>query len=367
MPKENQDGQEKTEQPTSRRKRKSRTDGNVARSQELNSFAVIFGGLAALVVFGGWMMDRMMVLSRAIFSQLSSFDFDHSNLGGYIAQAVSWLLLTVSPVMITVVVIGLAMSFSQVGFLWTAKPLQPKFSRLNPFANGGAGFKRLANLRALVTLGINLAKILSVGFVAYVIVRKAYPEFFPLMDTTVGGMFLYLVRTILDVAIWILSLLLILALLDFAFQKWKHHQDLKMTKDEVKDERKMSEGDPKVKQKIRQTQFQIAFNTMIKELPNADVIVTNPVHVAIALKYDSEVMEAPKVIGKGLRKLAERIKAIAAEHDIPIVENPPLARALYKYCDVGDEIPGQFYQDVAEILAYIYQLRDQSTPESTTV
>ena len=137
---------------------------------------------------------------------------------------------------------------------------------------------------------------------------------------------------------------------------------MKMTKQEVKDERKMSEGDPQIKGKIRQMQFQFAFNRMIKELPNADVIVTNPTHVAIALRYDATKMNAPVVLGKGLRKLAEKIKRIAKEYNIPIVENPPLARALYKNCKIGDEIPGQFYQDVAEILAYIYQLRQGQVP-----
>lgn len=355
MPKENEDGQEKTEQPTERQRIKSREEGQVAQSRELNSFAVLLGGMAALVIFGGWMMNRLTGMVGGIFTNLESFQVNPGNLPGYIAGAAGWLLTTISPVLIVVVVVGILINLVQFEFKFTTKPLEPKLSKMNPVK----GLKRLVNQRAAVTLLTNIAKMAAIGFVAYKAIIKSFPDFPTLVDATVGQIFLYLVDTIFGMYIWILALLLVIALIDFAYQRYQHQENLKMTKDEVKDERKMQEGDPKVKAQIRKMQFQMAFNTMIKELPEADVIVTNPVHVAVALKYDPEKMDAPKVIGKGLRKLAERIKRIAAENDIPIIENPPLARALYKSCEIGEEIPGQFYQDVAEIISYIYQLRGE--------
>ncbi|MDP8206993.1 MAG: flagellar biosynthesis protein FlhB [Candidatus Electryonea clarkiae] len=359
MPKENQDGQEKSEQPTSRRKSKSRSEGQVAQSRELSSFAVLLGGISTLVIFGGWMLQRIMSMISSVYLHLSDFTVDTSNLGGYVAQATGWWLITVSPVLIVVVVVGVSIGLMQFGFLWSTKTMQFKFDKLNPFAKGMSGFKKLFDQRAAVRLLINLVKVTAIGFVSFKVVKRSFPKFMSLADSTVGAIYIFLLKTILEVAIWTLVLLLVIAIIDFIYQKWKSMQELKMTKTEVKDERKMSEGDPKVKSKIRQMQFQLAFNTMIKELPTADVVVTNPVHVAVALKYDPELMSAPKVVGKGKRILAERIKKIAREHEIPIIENPPLARSLFKACEIGEEIPGQFFQDVAEILAYIYQLREE--------
>lgn len=358
MAKENEQGQEKTERPTSRRIRQAREEGNVPRSMEINSAAVLIAGMSTLFFFGGWLMKRLTEMTVAVLMRLDEIGIDPANFQGYIKGTAFWLLKTLLPFFIVVAVTGILINLVQVGPLFTAKSLQPKLSKLNPVK----GLKNLFNQQAAVRLVTNIAKVFVVGLVAYKVVRKAWPQFVPLMDSTVLDIFHFLVATIWKVAVWSIAALVVLALIDLFYQRWRYIEQLKMSKQEVKEETKMSEGDPKVKQKIRQVQFQIAFNTMIKELPNADVIVTNPTHVAVALKYDGSGMAAPVVVGKGLRKLAERIKRIAREHDIPIVENPPLARALYKSCQVGDEIPGQFYQDVAEILAQIYQLRGNATP-----
>ncbi len=362
MPRENKDGQEKSEKPSGKRQRDARSDGNVAKSQELNSFAVIFGGLATLTIWGGWMMDRMMGLTKGIYGDLSLFQIDAYNFNGFMTAASVWLLITLAPILIVVAIMAIVINYLQFGFLWSKKALKPKWGKMNPFSDGMKGFKKLVNKKAIMQLGVNIIKLLIIGYTAYTVVRRAWPQFVPLMDSNVGAIFLFLIHTILEVAIWTLSLLFVLAIIDFIWQKWNHHQDLKMTKTEVKEERKMMDGDPKIKRKIREMGMQFAFNKMIKELPEADVVVTNPVHVAVALKYDPETMKAPVLVGKGLRLLAERIKEVAREHDIPILENPPLARALYKSCEIGEEIPGQFYQDVAEIIAYIYELRDEEVP-----
>ncbi len=358
MPKENQEGQEKTEQPTARRLRQSRRKGSVAKSQELNSIAVLAAGTFTLAIFGNWIYGRLTGMMRGVFLRLDEITLDLQNMQGYLTGTAAWLLTTLLPLFVVVVAVGVLINLSQFGFLWSTQAVQPKLDKLNPFK----GWKKLFNQRAAVRLLTNLVKILVVGYVAFSVVKRAWPGFVPLMDATVPQIFLVLMRTIFRVALWTYGVLLIVAILDFIFQKWKFKEDMKMTKQEVKDERKQTEGDPQIKGKIRQMQFQIAFNTMIKELPNADVVVTNPVHVAVALSYDPGAMSAPKVVGKGLRKLADRIKKIALENDIPIVENPPLARAMYKACGVGEEIPGQFYQDVAEILAQIYRLRGEEVP-----
>jgi flagellar biosynthetic protein FlhB len=356
MPKENQDGTEKTEKPTPRRQEKARQEGNVARSMEANSAAVLIAGVGSLILFGGWVMSRLKTIAVWVFTNLGFIEVSPATLQQSMNDGAQWMLRTLLPIMATVAIVGLAVNLLQVGFLWTTKALKPKLDKLNPLK----GAKRLVNQRAFVTLLTNLVKIVVIGWVSYTVVKDAWPQFVPLMDQEVDAIFLFLVRTVLKLLLTVLLAMVFIAIIDFAYQRYKHIEGLKMTKQEVKDERKMTEGDPKVKQKIREVQFQIAFNRMIKELPDADVVITNPVHVAVALKYDNVSSDAPIVLGKGLRKLAERIKAIAAEHDIPLVENPPLARALYKACDIGDEIPGQFYQDVAEILAYIYQLKGEA-------
>lgn len=328
----------------------------MAKSQELNSAIVLIVGLSLFLLAGGWILHRLTDFYRLVYLGLGDFGIDHSNLQHNIRGMALWMLKTLSPFFIAIPLAAVISSYLQFGWIWTTKTLKPRLSKLNPVK----GFKRLLfNQKTFFKLIINIAKLAAIATVAYLVVRGEYEKFVPLMDTDVEAIFAFLMATLFKVLIYTVALLLIIGILDFAYQKYKHTEDLKMSKQEKKDERKMAEGDPKVKAQQRQMQFQIAFNTMIKELPKADVIVTNPTHVAIALKYDPSSMEAPKVIGKGLRKLAQRIKRIAAEHDIPIVENPPLARALYKHCEIGDEIPGQFYQDVAEIIAQIYQLKGE--------
>lgn len=358
MPKENQDGQEKTERATPRRQQKARQEGQVARSMEANSAAVLLAGTMSLALFGGWVLGRLRELATWIFSNFASVDVSDATLQMSMRGGAFWVLMTLLPIMGTIMAVGLTINLIQVGFLWTTKSLKPRLDKLNPVS----GAKRLINQRAWVQLLTNVVKMFVIGWVAWTIVRAAWPQFIPLMDQNVEQIFLFLTKTIFKLLLWVLLALAIIAAIDFIYQRYKYNEDLKMTKQEVKDERKMTEGDPKVKGKIREMQFQMAFNQMIKELPSADVVVTNPVHVAVALKYNPMESGAPILVGKGLRKLAEKIKAIAADNDIPIVENPPLARALYKACDIGQEIPGQFYQDVAEILAYIYQLRGDQEP-----
>jgi flagellar biosynthetic protein FlhB len=203
-----------------------------------------------------------------------------------------------------------------------------------------------------------LIKILIVAWVAYLTLKSALPGFIPLMDTNVAAILAAISKTAMKLAFRIALAILILGILDFQFQKWQHLKQLKMTKQEVKDEWKQIEGDPHLKSHIRRIQMKLSMNRMIKKVPTADVVIANPVHLAVALKYDPESMSAPTVIAKGKRKMAEKIKAIAREHDIPVVEDPLLARALYKSADVGMQVPYDLYQAVAEVLAMVYRLRE---------
>ena len=301
--------------------------------------------------------------SVGIFGQLDEINLDGTNFRGYLLGAAKYLLFTIAPFFLIIPVIGVVANLMQVGFLFSTKAIKPKLDKLNPVK----GMKNLFNQQAVVRLAMNIIKVAIIGYVAYIVVRNEWPKFLPLVDSEVPAIYLFLMHTILKVLIYTVLVLFILAIIDLTYQRYKYTENLKMSKQEVKDERKMVEGDPKVKAQQRQLQMRIAFNQMIKQLPEADVIVTNPTHVAVALRYDTQSMDAPKVIGKGLRKLAQRIKKIGRENDIPIVENPPLARSLYKMCEIGEEIPGEFYQDVAEIIAQIYRLKeDPEAVESMT-
>jgi flagellar biosynthesis protein FlhB len=359
MPKENELGQDKSEKPTAQRKNKARQDGQVSKSMEVNSAAVLIASMTTLFLFGGWLMNRLIVLMTMVYSSFGAFIVDPSNAQAFFKSGGAWMLKSLQPFFVIIAVVGILINLVQFGFLWSTKALKPKLDKLNPIK----GFKNLFNQQALVRLVFNVFKVFIVGFVGYQVIKASWPQFEPLMDATVGQIFLFLCSTVFKVGVYIVAVLTVIAILDFAFQKYKYIEGLKMSKPEVKDERRMQEGDPKVKEKIRQMQFQMVFNAMIKNLPNADVIVTNPVHVAVALQYNSDDMVSPLMVGKGLRKLAEKIKVIARENNIPIVENPPLARALYKSCEIGEEIPGQFYQDVAEILAQIYKLQGDEEGE----
>ncbi len=358
MPKENEQGQEKTEQPTDKRKSDARNEGQVGRSQDLNSALVLVGGLILLTIFGGFVLQRLMEFSVGMYGRIDEITLDGSNFRQYLSGAAKYVMMTISPFYIVIPIIGVVASLVQFGFLFSTKAIKPKLSKLNPVK----GMKNLFNQQAVVRLGMSLIKIAIIGYIAFLVVRNEWPKFVPMIDAEVPAIFLFLTHTILKVLIYTVLALLILAIIDYIYQKHKYVEGLKMSKQEVKDERRMMEGDPKVKSQQRQLQFRMAFNRMIKELPEADVVITNPTHVAIALKYDPDSMDAPVVVGKGLRKLAQRIKDLAREHEIPIVENPPLARTLYKLCEVGEEIPGEFYQDVAEIIAQIYRLHGEEEP-----
>ncbi|HEX7343905.1 MAG TPA: flagellar biosynthesis protein FlhB [bacterium] len=348
--------QEKTEQPTGRRRRQARKKGQVVKSVEVNSALILLGGLVSLTVFGGYMLSRMMAANRFIFSQLSSIQLTPETLQGqFLSGALLWVSI-LAPLLISIVIIGLAANILQSGLLFASESIKPKFSNLNPIK----GIKRLGSKRSLVELLKGILKIAIVGWIGYLTLAGLSREMVPLMDRSVWDIFQWICSGILRVGYRTIIVLVILAILDYAYQRWEHIQSLKMTKQEVKDEHRQAEGDPQVKSKIRSIQLRTALRRMMKDVHKADVVITNPTEIAIALSYVPEKMSAPIVLAKGKRLIAERIREIARQHEIPLVENKPLAQALYKAADVGQEIPGNFYQAVAEILAYVYRLRGEN-------
>jgi flagellar biosynthetic protein FlhB len=262
------------------------------------------------------------------------------------------MLLRLGPLLLILLLVGLGVLYAQVGPLFTVQPLTPTLSKLNPIS----GFKRLLSVRSVMTAVMNAGKLLAVAAVAYVIIAAAYPSILYAFTLGFNDVFHLGTSLAFRLGLALSGIFLLLAVIDFSWQKYRHERDLRMTKEEVKDELRSMEGDPAIKRKRQQLQAQMALQRLKKAVPQADVIVTNPTHLAIAIAYNSETMIAPKVVAKGADYLAIRIRQVAQEHNIPIVERKPLARALFDTVEVGQFIPERFYRAIAEILAFVYEL-----------
>jgi flagellar biosynthetic protein FlhB len=258
-----------------------------------------------------------------------------------------------APILLLLMVVGVAVNIAQIGFLFTTKPLQARLNRINPVS----GFGRFFSVNGLVELAKNILKVVLVGLVVYWTIKSDFPQFLPLIDKSLGQIVVFIGRLAFKVALRAAILILILAILDLIWVRYKYFKDLRMTKQEIKEEHRQMEGPPEVRSHIRRIQLRTAVQRMMREVPSAEVVITNPTHLAVALKYDSEKMAAPVVIAKGARLIAERIKQIALEHNVPIVENQPLAQSLFKSVDIGQMIPPQFFAAVAEVLAFVYKLK----------
>lgn len=344
--------EEKTEAPTPRRRRDAREEGQVARSVELNSALVLISALL-LIKFSGPSLASH--LKGVAIDCLTKFPSQDLTVGGVHSNLVRLLLETgmaLAPLLIGITVIAFAGSAMQVGFVFSGKALQFKAERLNPIS----GMARMFSVRAGVELLKSIAKILIVGYIVFSFLRDRYSD----IESLVGGDYLTSCSVIggltWDLLLRAAMAMFVIAGLDYLFQRSQLEKQLRMTKQEVKEDYKRTEGDPIVKSRIRQKQREISKQRMMLEVPKADVVITNPTHYAVALRYDSESSTAPVVLAKGQRLIAQRIKDIAIEAGVPIVENVQLARALYASVEIGQEIPAELYQAVAEILAYVYRL-----------
>ena len=343
---------EKTEQPTPRRREKARKRGQVARSQELNSVVVIFFGVLALMMFSSYIFSNLVSLFHFNLANIYT-DLNIATTYDLFISNGSTLIKTVAPVLILVGLAGLLINLAQVGVMFTLEPLTPKLDKLDIIK----GLKRLFSTKTLFELFRDTIKVFIIGYVAFITLKGEMNNYIPLADQEVGQIMSFATRVALKVVLRAVGALLFLAILDYAYQKFEFEKKLRMTKKELKEEFKQYEGDPLIKSRIRRIQREMARTRMLQEIPDADVVITNPTHIAVALKYDADTMSAPKMIAKGERLLAEKIKEIAVKAAVPIVENKPLAKALFEAVEVGMMIPPRLFKAVAEVLAYVYKLK----------
>lgn len=345
---------DRTEKPTGKRLSEARTKGQVAKSPDINSAAALLCGLVILYYTGTSSNQQISDLMRMYLGGLTveplTMNMFNSTMVS-IAVSTTKILL---PIAGGLLVAGIAVSLSQVGFLITFQQLKPNPGLLNPIK----GFKNIfVSMRSLVKFAMSLAKLAIVAAVAFYSIKNEFDKFLDLTSSNLGQIFTTASYSIFWLGIKVAIILLFLAILDYAYQKWQHIKDLMMTKQEVKDELKQTEGDPVMKGKIRAIQRQWAMRRMMSAVPRADVVVTNPVHLAVALLYDSNTMRSPKVVAKGADLIAKRIVKIAKENNVPIFEDKPLAHAIFKTVEIGYEIPQTLYHAVARVLSYIYKLR----------
>jgi flagellar biosynthetic protein FlhB len=359
---ENENGQERTERATPRREQEAREKGTVARSRELNTVALLVAGSSGLLLFGGGIVESVVRVMRA------SFQFDHARLAdassapSALGDALLTALAALMPLFLLLMVAALLSSIALGGLNFSSKALAMKWERVSPFK----GMARIFSAQSLMEMVKALAKFMLVGTVAVWWLLHEAGDLLVLNELSVEGGLAAAARLILWSFLVISLGTILIAAIDVPFQLWQHSRQLRMTRQEVRDEMKESEGKPEVKQQIRRLQRELAQRRMMQEVPKADVIVTNPTHFAVALRYDAGKMRAPRVVAKGADLIARHIREVGAEHRVPVFEAAPLARALFYSTELDQEIPEGLYLAVAQVLAYVLQLRDPRAGASPT-
>ena len=348
--------QEKTEPATPRKRQEARKEGKVCRSQETSSLVILMSGAVALFFFIPSGFARLTNLQKHLFSHAPSFSMSADSFTKFFTQILAQYAMVLLPIFITVAVMAAGISLLQVGPMLSTKAIEPKFERLNL----AKGFKRLFSGRTLFHLARDFLKLAAIGLIGYLAITHEFKNVVPLADSEVGSILTFIGSAAFRVVLKLCLAFIVIAAADYAFQKYDYEKELRMSKQDVKDEMKKYEGSPDTKNRIRKLQREIANARMMGYVPDADVIVTNPTHIAVALKYDAEEMDAPTVVAKGKRLIADKIKAIAKENDVPVVENKPLARSLYEAVEVGMTVPANLYKAVAEVLAYVYRLKGKA-------
>ena len=359
MAEQNKD-QEKTEQASPKKREKAKKKGQVAKSREVASVAVLLACLAFFWFGSSAMVAKMMALTRWLITQSGQFNVDYNNIQSLSIGIVYKIFAMLFPLFLAAFFMALLANYAQVGFVLSSESVQPKLSKIDPIK----GLQKLFSIRGLVELVKNIFKISLIGFVVYVTIKGEIENFIPLMDQSVWGILICIAGVAFKIIFRVCLALIILAVLDYIYQKWEFEKELKMSKQEVKDEFKQTEGDPLIKAKIKRLQRDAARKRMMASVPEADVVITNPTHLAVALRYDQTSASAPKVVAKGAGFIAENIKDIARKNNVPIVDNKPLARVLYKNVDVDEMIPANLYKAVAEVLAFVYSMKSSRLPHA---
>jgi flagellar biosynthetic protein FlhB len=357
---EGEDQEQKTEQPTQKRLEEAHKKGNVPVSRELVSFLMIT--LLAIIIgaFASSIFRDTRYLLLPFLANAGTLSADASSVGALLFHAGFGAVGIIMAPLIGCMIIALASSLLQNGFLFTTEPIAPKLERISPLA----GIKRLFSMRSVVEFLKGLLKIIIVGVVAFIAVYPELPHVRQLPGSTMEAMLAYLSTLALRMTIGIAIAMFFIAMFDILFQRYQHSKSLRMSRQEIRDEYKQSEGDPIIKQRLRQLRQERARKRMMAAVPDADVVITNPTHFAIALQYNAEDMKAPKVVAKGQDLIALKIREIAEENDVPIIENPPLAQALYKSTDLGEDIPVAHYEAVAKVISYVYKLKGKKMAEA---
>jgi flagellar biosynthesis protein FlhB len=358
-------GGEKSLPATPKKREQARQRGNIAKSQDLSAAITLGVALIAMMLLGPRMLHLLVGAFRYYLGGLSTIPVTESTIQAVTLGMIYFVGSVVLPLMLLIAIAGAAINLVQVGFLFTMETITPKFEKLNVFA----GFGKFFSPRSLAELVKSLLKLVAVGYVVYLTLRSRWEGLLqisylsPYMIVGAVGS--------LVVAVWlrVVLVMLILGILDYAFQKWMHDRELMMTVHEAREEAKQLEGNPQIKRRIREVQRQMAYQRMMRDVPTADVVITNPTTYAVALRYDANAMEAPKVVAKGMRLVAGTIRDLAVEHDVPIVQKPELARSLFRGVEVGDVIPEALFRAVAEILSYVYEIdqREEKRRERQTM
>jgi len=347
---------EKTEKATPKKKQDERKKGKVAKSQDVNTAVMLLFCFLGLFVFGGFMQDGMMSMYRMSFTEYINWDLTSGNVQQVfitqLIEAAKW----VAPIMGIAMIAGLTANLMQVGFLFTTESLKFDLKKIDPIQ----GAKRIFAVRAIVELFKSLFKISFIGIITFSIIWMNRDEIMMMSSKTIPAALGFFGNMAIIMGFAATIALLFLGILDYIYQKYDYEKNLRMSKQDIKDEHKNIEGNPLIKQKIREKQRQMAMRRMMSEVPNADVVITNPTHYAIAIKYDENKATAPYIVAKGADEVALRIKNVAKANSVMTVENRPLARALFAAADIGDIIPEEFFQAVAEVLAYVYRVEKKA-------
>jgi len=341
---------DRTEAPTQRKREESRQKGQVARSMDLSSAVILLGGLGALNFLAPRMLGHMAAMMTRLLDGGEGIP-TLAGSGALMGECLLGVAMVLAPLLAAIMVAGVLANVLQVGFVISGQPLAPNLSRISPIA----GLKRMFSMRSAIKLSMSLGKVAVIGGVAYLTIASRLDRILASSDIDHRQVVVAAGSLVFLLVIRIAAVLVVLAVLDYLYQRWQHEQDLRMTKQELREDLKRMEGDPQIRARRQRVARQLAMQRMSTEVPRSTVVVTNPTHVSVALLYE-EGMTAPKVTAKGADHVAIRIRQIAAAAGVPIVERKPLARSLYRNCRVGDEIPVSLYQAVAEVLAYVYEL-----------
>ncbi|WP_246369696.1 flagellar biosynthesis protein FlhB [Saccharibacillus deserti] len=344
---------EKTEKATPKKRDESRKKGQVAKSQELPGAAILIASIAILMVFGGQFLTVITHLFTDVFTDRINMEITIDNVMNMMMQYMIEIMKLLAPIFISVVLLAIIASFAQYGLLFASEGLKPQFSKLDPIK----GFKNIFALRALVEMFKSLLKMTVIGFLVYSTLQGQLEAISKMHSMSLENILDFASSVTVTLGIKIGAALLVLGVLDFMYQKYEFEKGIRMSKQDIKDEYKKAEGDPMIKGKIRERQRRMAMQRMMQDVPTADVIITNPTHYAVALKYDGTQMQAPEVVAKGQDFVALRIREIAKDNGVLIMENKPLARALFAQAEIGDTVPADLFQAVAEVLAYVYKLK----------